>query len=216
MEEAEDNRELGEKTIVFVDEIHRFNKAQQDAFLPFVEKGSIILIGATTENPSFEINSALLSRCKVFVLKQLEVEDIIELLHKALAHPNAFPKLTINIDDDSIRLIAESANGDARIALNTLEMVILNASHDQNTVTIDQHNLNQLINTKSLRYDKTVKNITILFPRSINRCATAMSMLLFTGCHACWMAVRIHYTLLDDLCVLLVKILELQIQRHWN
>lgn len=154
MEEAEDNREIGEKTIVFVDEIHRFNKAQQDAFLPFVERGSIILIGATTENPSFEINSALLSRCKVFVLKQLEVDDIIELLRKALHHPDGFPSLTINIDDESIRLIAEFANGDARIALNTLEMVVLNASHNQNTVTIDKDNLNQLINTKSLRYDK--------------------------------------------------------------
>ena len=79
-----EKRELGIKTIVFVDEIHRFNKAQQDAFLPYVEKGSIILIGATTENPSFEINSALLSRCKVFVLHGLETQDILELLHHAL------------------------------------------------------------------------------------------------------------------------------------
>lgn len=151
---AEDNREIGEKTVVFVDEIHRFNKAQQDAFLPFVERGSIILIGATTENPSFEINSALLSRCKVFVLKQLEVDDIIELLQKALHHPDGFPNLTVNIDDAALRLIADFANGDARIALNTLEMAVLNASHHQNTVTINKTNLKQLINTKSLRYDK--------------------------------------------------------------
>ncbi|GMA72570.1 hypothetical protein GCM10025885_16190 [Tetragenococcus osmophilus] len=82
MEEAETKRDYGEKTIIFVDEIHRFNKAQQDAFLPYVEKGSIILIGTTTENPSFEVNSALLSRCKVFVLKELTVEDITELLKK--------------------------------------------------------------------------------------------------------------------------------------
>lgn len=84
MYKAEQNRRYGEKTIVFVDEIHRFNKAQQDAFLPFVEKGSIILIGATTENPSFEINSALLSRCKVFVLQTLQVEELIALLRHAM------------------------------------------------------------------------------------------------------------------------------------
>lgn len=87
MQQAETNRRYGEKTIVFVDEIHRFNKAQQDAFLPFVEKGSIILIGATTENPSFEINGALLSRCKVFVLQALTEEDIVQLLNRAIADP---------------------------------------------------------------------------------------------------------------------------------
>ena len=90
MKEAEDARLYGRKTIVFVDEIHRFNKAQQDAFLPYVEKGSIILIGATTENPSFEVNAALLSRCKVFVLKALEVSDLIELLHHALKDERGF------------------------------------------------------------------------------------------------------------------------------
>ena len=84
MQKAEENRRYGEKTIVFVDEIHRFNKAQQDAFLPFVEKGSIILIGATTENPSFEVNSALLSRCKVFVLQELKTEELVQLLKRAL------------------------------------------------------------------------------------------------------------------------------------
>lgn len=91
MQEAEQNREYGERTICFIDEIHRFNKAQQDAFLPFVERGSIILIGATTENPSFEINSALLSRCKVFVLKSLTTADLEKVIKRALAHPAAFP-----------------------------------------------------------------------------------------------------------------------------
>ncbi|MBR1693900.1 MAG: AAA family ATPase, partial [Selenomonas sp.] len=90
MKKAEDNRLYGEQTIVFVDEIHRFNKAQQDAFLPFVEKGSIILIGATTENPSFEVNGALLSRCKVFVLKALSVEDITALLQRAITDERGF------------------------------------------------------------------------------------------------------------------------------
>ena len=154
MEEAEDNRKFGERTLVFVDEIHRFNKAQQDAFLPFVEKGSIILIGATTENPSFQINAALLSRCKVFVLHQLSTSEIIQLLQQALKHPNGFPNLDVQIDTDAITMIAEFANGDARVALNTLEMAVLNSDHQQAQVTIHTATLNQLINTKSLRYDK--------------------------------------------------------------
>ncbi len=90
MEQAEKNRSMGIRTILFVDEIHRFNKAQQDAFLPYVEKGSIILIGATTENPSFEINSALLSRCKVFVLKALTAEELAELLAAVVKSPKGF------------------------------------------------------------------------------------------------------------------------------
>src|SRR5699024_7659319 len=90
MNTAEMQRQMGKRTVLFVDEIHRFNKAQQDAFLPFVEKGSIILIGATTENPSFEVNSALLSRCKVFVLKALEMKDLVKLLEHALKSPAGF------------------------------------------------------------------------------------------------------------------------------
>lgn len=154
MEEAEMNREIGQKTIVFIDEIHRFNKAQQDAFLPFVEKGSIILIGATTENPSFEINSALLSRCKVFILKELTKDNLILLLNNTLKNKEAFPKLKVNIDPESIDIIAKFSNGDARVALNTLEMAVLNGDRDKNTVTINQKNLSQTITTKSLRYDK--------------------------------------------------------------
>ena len=106
MRQAEANKNFGERTILFVDEIHRFNKAQQDAFLPFVEKGSIILIGATTENPSFEINSALLSRCKVFVLKSLSVEDITKLLQRAL---NVLGK-NFYADDDILKAIAIFSN----------------------------------------------------------------------------------------------------------
>lgn len=154
MEEAEMNREIGQRTIVFIDEIHRFNKAQQDAFLPFVEKGSIILIGATTENPSFEINSALLSRCKVFILKSLNKNDIIQLLRNALNNKSAFPNLKINIDDECLDIIAEFANGDARASLNTLEMAVLNGQKKDNTVIINTKTLSETINTKSLRYDK--------------------------------------------------------------
>lgn len=126
MQQAEDNRRFGEKTIVFVDEIHRFNKAQQDAFLPFVEKGSIILIGATTENPSFEVNGALLSRCKVFVLRGLEEDAIAGLLRRALEDPRGFGGQHIQAPDEVLGLIARFANGDARTALSTLEMAVLN------------------------------------------------------------------------------------------
>ena len=156
MQEAENNRKFGHKTIVFVDEIHRFNKAQQDAFLPFVEKGSIILIGATTENPSFEVNSALLSRCKVFVLKGLETEDLIELLSRAITDERGFGNNHIKISDDSLRVIAEFANGDARSALTTLEMVILNSDVDKKgTIKVTDEILEQCISKKSLLYDKT-------------------------------------------------------------
>ena len=155
MEQAENNRKLGQRTIVFVDEIHRFNKAQQDAFLPYVEKGSIILIGATTENPSFEINSALLSRCKVFVFKPLETADLIILLKRAITDERGFGNYEINIEDDFIRVIAEFANGDARSALSTLEMVILNGNVDDNgAITITKETLEQCISKKSLLYDK--------------------------------------------------------------
>lgn len=155
MEEAEKNRQYGTRTIVFVDEIHRFNKAQQDAFLPFVEKGSIILIGATTENPSFEVNSALLSRCKVFVLKPLEAADIVTLLKRALTSPVGFGKETVQIDDDLLLKIANFANGDARTALSTLEMVVLNGHTDGKSITITPEILAQCTEQKSLLYDKT-------------------------------------------------------------
>ncbi len=156
MQQAEDNRRYGEKTIVFVDEIHRFNKAQQDAFLPFVEKGSIILIGATTENPSFEINSALLSRCKVFVLQALQTEELISLLSRALTDPRGFGNQKIIISDDMLKMISIFANGDARTALSTLEMVVLNGDTDDGgTVTVTEETLEQCMSRKSLLYDKT-------------------------------------------------------------
>ena len=154
MQQAEDNRRFGEKTIVFVDEIHRFNKAQQDAFLPFVEKGSIILIGATTENPSFEVNNALLSRCKVFVLQALSTDDLAELINRALKDPRGFGDQKIVMEEDMPYLIANFANGDARSALSTLEMVVLNGELHEDTVTVKRETLEQCISKKSLLYDK--------------------------------------------------------------
>ena len=120
MKQAQAGARLKERTIVFVDEIHRFNKAQQDAFLPYVENGSIVLIGATTENPSFEINSALLSRCKVFVLKALEERDLCTLLQRAMTTKEGFGERNIVVEKGCIELIAAFAAGDARTALNTL------------------------------------------------------------------------------------------------
>ncbi|MDD3277545.1 MAG: replication-associated recombination protein A [Lachnospiraceae bacterium] len=155
MQQAESNRFSGSKTIVFVDEIHRFNKAQQDAFLPFVEKGSIVLIGATTENPSFEINSALLSRCKVFVLQALKTEELTSLLERALKSPRGFGDQKIQISSEMLEMIANFSNGDARNALSTLEMVILNGDLDSaGTVTVTKETLEQCISKKSLLYDK--------------------------------------------------------------
>ncbi len=154
MQEAMQTQLEGIKTIVFIDEIHRFNKAQQDAFLPYVEQGSITLIGATTENPSFEINSALLSRCKVFVLHALNVDDILELLHHAIDDSRGFGHFNINIEPAALSMIAHFANGDARIALNTLEMAVYNASHDDQTITITTDIVEQITSQKSLLYDK--------------------------------------------------------------
>lgn len=154
MQKAEENRRFGEKTIVFVDEIHRFNKAQQDAFLPFVEKGSIILIGATTENPSFEVNSALLSRCKVFVLQALSTEDLTQLLERALKDPRGFGEYRVDMAPEFLEMVANFANGDARSALSTLEMVVLNSDSDGNTLHVTRESIEQCISKKSLLYDK--------------------------------------------------------------
>ena len=142
---AEKARRLGRRTIVFVDEIHRFNKAQQDAFLPHVERGNITLIGATTENPSFEVISALLSRTRVFVLKPLSDDDVVELLRRAAARES------INIDEDAIRAIATIANGDARTALNILDLAVQGIAPQQPITrpTIEQ------ASQRTLLYDKT-------------------------------------------------------------
>ena len=192
MKRAENDRMMGWKTIVFVDEIHRFNKAQQDAFLPYVEKGSIILIGATTENPSFEINSALLSRCKVFVLQALtegdirkllrhaltenpsfEInsallsrckvfvlqalteEDIRRLLHHALNDSKGLGNTPIHIEERLVNAIAVFANGDARTALNTLDMAVLNGEiQPDGSIVVKEEVLEQCVGKKMLLYDR--------------------------------------------------------------
>lgn len=155
MRQAEEDRLCGIRTLLFVDEIHRFNKAQQDAFLPYVEKGSITLIGATTENPSFEINSALLSRCKVFVLRALTAEDLTQLLTRAIQDKKGFGNLELVIDEALLSMIADYANGDARIALNTLEMSILNGEiRPDGSICVTPATLEQCTGRKMLLFDK--------------------------------------------------------------
>lgn len=155
MQRAEARRHYGERTVLFVDEIHRFNKAQQDAFLPYVEKGSIILIGATTENPSFEVNGALLSRCKVFVLQALKEEEIRALLERCIHDPNGFGSIDLHMDPDVLDLIAGFSDGDARTALSTLEMVELNGEiHNDGSVYVTRETFEQCTMKKSLLYDK--------------------------------------------------------------
>lgn len=154
MKQADQRKILGQKTILFVDEIHRFNKAQQDAFLPYVEKGSIVLIGATTENPSFEINSALLSRCRVFVLHSLEAHDLKELIERALVSEKGFGNLKIDISKEDIQAIANFSAGDARFCLNTLEMVVYNSPSDLDGIHVSKEILKQCLQKRSLLYDK--------------------------------------------------------------
>lgn len=139
----------GRKTLLFVDEIHRFNKAQQDAFLPSVEKGEITLIGATTENPSFEVNSALLSRSRVFVLEPLSPDDLKILLHRALTEERGLGVRNLNIDDDALEFLVGQADGDARIALGGLEVAAA-ATKDR----IGLSTIQEAVQKKALLYDK--------------------------------------------------------------
>ena len=130
------------------------NKAQQDAFLPYVENGSIVLIGATTENPSFEINSALLSRCKVFVLRALETADLTELLRRALRDERGFGRKPLRMEEGTVEMIAEFAAGDARTALNTLEMAVYNAVEEDGWLKVSVELIEQCTSRRSFLYDK--------------------------------------------------------------
>jgi len=152
----ERRRRMGGRTIVFVDEIHRFNKAQQDAFLPRVEAGDITLIGATTENPSFEVNAALLSRSKVFVLQPLGTDAVETILRRAVADRQRGLEADVGVADDAIAAIARFANGDARVALNLLEFSAAAAPTDAATGTrhVDLAQLEHSIQRRSLLYDK--------------------------------------------------------------
>jgi len=152
MADAQRAKRMGRKTVLFIDEIHRFNKAQQDAFLPYVERGDVVLIGATTENPSFEVVSALLSRTKVYSLRALETTEVATLLKRALEAPNrGLGHLALKIPDDSLDEIAEASSGDARTALNTLEIAADLAQQG----SIDRQAVADALQRKVLLYDKS-------------------------------------------------------------
>ena len=184
MADADRARQYGTRTIVFIDEIHRFNKAQQDAFLPHVEKGNIRLIGATTENPSFEINGALLSRCRVYVLKPLTEEQIVALLKRALTDKErGLGDLDVAAPDDVLKKIAAYSSGDARSAYNALEVA---AVWPKQPVEKKQESSPTKSSTMPSRSafcstTKPGKSITTSFPRCINPFATATLTPRFIG-----------------------------------
>jgi putative ATPase len=144
------------RTILFVDEIHRFNRGQQDAFLPHVEKGTIVLVGATTENPSFEVNSALLSRCRVYVLRALTEDHLVAIMHRALADgERGLAGLSPEVADEALRLIARLANGDARSALNILELAVQLAPVTNGRRRVSEAGIRDAAQRKTLLYDKS-------------------------------------------------------------
>ncbi|WP_321531258.1 replication-associated recombination protein A [uncultured Desulfuromonas sp.] len=162
----EDRAMYGTRTILFVDEIHRFNKSQQDAFLPALEKGDLILIGATTENPSFEVNAALLSRARVFVLKSLQHNDIVLLLKRALSDPRGLVDQKPDVSEQALEHLAQLAQGDARVALGNLQLVVETAKGKP----IDETVVSQTLQQKALRYDKGAEehyNVISAFIKSV-------------------------------------------------
>ncbi|MBO4835455.1 MAG: replication-associated recombination protein A [Lachnospiraceae bacterium] len=149
----------GRKTILFIDEIHRFNKAQQDYLLPFVEDGTVILIGATTENPYFEVNSALISRSMIFELKPLEQEDIRKIVQTALSDPErGMGMYHAKIDEDALDFISDFAGGDARVALNAIELAVLTTEPENGEIRLTSEILEQCVQRKNVRYDKNGDN----------------------------------------------------------
>lgn len=206
MEEAEEARKTGIKTILFVDEIHRFNKAQQDAFLPYVEKGSITLIGATTENPSFELNAALLSRARVFVLKNLSDENLVCLLDRAIKTDIELSKRNLEVEGGTLELIASLSKGDARSALNTLELATANAPEEAGRTKLTRKVVQQTLSRKSLLYDKGGEEhfqVMSAFHKSmrnsdVNAALFWLARMLEAGEDPLWVARRITRAAAED------------------
>ncbi len=151
IDEAHHQQAAGRKTILFIDEVHRFNKAQQDAFLPFVEDGTVIFIGATTENPSFELNNALLSRTRVYKLRSLDEADIATIIRRSC---DSYTELTITIEDKQLEQLCAAADGDARRALNLLELALELAPENRNHKSIDQNTIDEVLDGFVRRFDK--------------------------------------------------------------
>ena len=155
IEKAKQNKLAGLRTILFVDEVHRFNKSQQDAFLPHIEDGTIIFIGATTENPSFELNNALLSRARVYILKPLSTQEIERVLQQAIDDSkNGLGKVRLDLQANLLSLLAEYVNGDARLALNCLEMMVDMAAESENGKILDRTLLTEVLGERQARFDK--------------------------------------------------------------
>ena len=155
IEKAKQNKLAGLRTILFVDEVHRFNKSQQDAFLPHIEDGTIIFIGATTENPSFELNNALLSRARVYILKPLSTQEIERVLQQAIDDlKNGLGKVRLDLQENLLSLLAEYVNGDARLALNCLEMMVDMAAESKNGKILDRTLLTEVLGERQARFDK--------------------------------------------------------------
>jgi len=155
IEKAKQNKLAGLRTILFVDEVHRFNKSQQDAFLPHIEDGTIIFIGATTENPSFELNNALLSRARVYILKPLSTQEIERVLQQAIDDPeNGLGKVRLDLQENLLSLLAEYVNGDARLALNCLEMMVDMAAESKNGKILDRTLLTEVLGERQAHFDK--------------------------------------------------------------
>ncbi|WP_409025965.1 replication-associated recombination protein A [Gallibacterium anatis] len=155
IERAKQNQIAGQQTLLFVDEVHRFNKSQQDAFLPYIEDGTIIFIGATTENPSFELNSALLSRARVYLLKSLNIDEIVEVLQRALQDKQfGYGNQIINLEDGLLAMLAEYVNGDARLALNCLELMVDMAEETPKGKLLTKQLLVDTLGERQARFDK--------------------------------------------------------------
>ncbi|KGQ68446.1 replication-associated recombination protein A [Gallibacterium anatis] len=155
IERAKQNQFVGQQTLLFVDEVHRFNKSQQDAFLPYIEDGTIIFIGATTENPSFELNSALLSRARVYLLKSLNIDEIVEVLQRALQDKQfGYGNQIINLEDGLLAMLAEYVNGDARLALNCLELMVDMAEETPKGKLLTKQLLVDTLGERQARFDK--------------------------------------------------------------
>lgn len=156
IDKAKQNRQTGRRTVLFVDEVHRFNKSQQDAFLPHIEDGTIIFIGATTENPSFELNNALLSRARIYILKPLQASEIRQILQNALEDKErGFGNEKLLLDDNVLDLLADYVNGDGRFALNCLELMVDMAMHTVNGKNLDKALLTEVLGERQARFDKS-------------------------------------------------------------
>lgn len=201
----------GQRTILFVDEIHRFNKTQQDAFLHHVEDGTLTLIGATTENPSFEVNAPLLSRCKVLILEQLSKEHLKTIMNNALSNPErGLGNLSVEVEEDAFSFILENSHGEARLALNTLESaVMLSEPNQEKRRVVTMEIVQEAMQQKALRYDKGGEEHYNVISAFIKSMRGVIRMQPSIGLPVCWKLERTLSLLQDAWSYLPPRILEM-------